>query len=78
MDADLGWFAFTGDPRATVPEGRGGELALIEDNFQQPGGRTTRRIFLEAMMHLDDLGVVVGSQYGSGPTSQGKKQVHSD
>jgi len=78
VNAYLGRSAFAGDALAAVAQGLGGELALIKDDFEQTGGGAAGRVFFKAVVHLDDLGVVVGAENGGGAAGEGEEQVHAD
>ena len=78
MHADLGARAFAGDAGTAVAQGAGVEFALLEYNFQQPGGRAARGILFEAVVHLDNLGVVVGAEHPGCALGQREEQVHAD
>ena len=54
------------------------EPAFLKDDFEQASGGAARRVLLETMMHLDQLGVIIGVKNVRRLSRQMEQQVDAD
>ena len=78
MDANLRRLPFPGQALAAVPQGFRREFPFLQDDLKQTRGRAARGVLLETVVHLDDLGVVVGSQDRGSAPGKGEEQIDPD
>jgi hypothetical protein len=73
VDAHLAALALARDALAAVAHGGPAELALLEDDLEEPRRRAAWRVLLHPVVHLHDLGVVVVARASSRPGAPGRR-----